>query len=127
MTSSGPPQLWREPAQPDEKCKNTMKDDEGGSTLSWADAQEQFSLEAGAMSQGSGGSPVNFLDPETCDDILKDLRRADGFLFVGGMLSRIACSCFVFLLNSLVTSSFREGGVLPCYVLKCSLVCKNCV
>jgi len=31
------------------------------------------------MSQGSG-SPVNFLDPETCDDILKDLRREDGMV-----------------------------------------------
>jgi len=32
------------------------------------------------MSLGSGGSPVNFLDPETCDDILKDLRREGGTL-----------------------------------------------
>jgi len=31
------------------------------------------------MSQGSG-SPVTFLDPETCDDILKDLKNADGSL-----------------------------------------------
>jgi len=31
------------------------------------------------MSQESG-SPVNFLDTETCDDILKDLRGADGTL-----------------------------------------------
>jgi len=45
--------------------------------MSWADAQEQFSQEA--MSQGSG-SPVTFLNAETCDDILKDIRRADGKL-----------------------------------------------
>jgi len=52
-----------------------MKDDEGGSTLSWANAQEQFSLGAGPLSQGSGGSPVNFLDAENCDDIFQGLRR----------------------------------------------------
>jgi len=65
-TSPGPLQLWREEAQlnetstKDEKC-----------TLSWADAQEQFSL--GAMSQGFG-LPVTFLNPEACGDILKDLK-----------------------------------------------------
>jgi len=32
-----------------------------------------------AMSQGSG-SPINLLDPETCDGILQDLRGADGQL-----------------------------------------------
>jgi len=67
--SPGPPQLSREAAQPDEK-------EEG---MSWADAQEQFSLGAEAMSQGSG-SPINLLDPETCDGILQDLRRANGQL-----------------------------------------------
>jgi len=30
------------------------------------------------MNQGSDGSPVNFLDPATCDDILHDLQHADG-------------------------------------------------
>jgi len=29
------------------------------------------------MSQGSKGSPVLFLDPATCDDILADLRGKD--------------------------------------------------
>jgi len=52
-----------------------MSDDK--CTLSWADAQEQFSQ--GAMSQGSG-SPVIFLGAETCDDILKNFRGADGKL-----------------------------------------------
>jgi len=32
------------------------------------------------MSQGSEGSPVLFLDPAACDDILADLRGADGRL-----------------------------------------------
>jgi len=32
------------------------------------------------MSQGSDGSPVQFLDPATCDDILANLRGADGIL-----------------------------------------------
>jgi len=59
----------------------SMKNDEGTSTiLSWADAQEQFSAGAGPMSQGLGGSPFNFLDLNTCDTILQDLRRADGTL-----------------------------------------------
>jgi len=49
-------------------------------TLSWDEAQAQFSLGVEAMSQGSEGSPVQFLDPATCDDILADLRRADGSL-----------------------------------------------
>jgi len=31
------------------------------------------------MSQGSG-SPVTFFAPETCEDILKDLRGTDGTL-----------------------------------------------
>jgi len=47
--------------------------------LSWAEAQEQFSLGAEAMSQGSG-SPINLLDPETCDRNLQYLRGADGQL-----------------------------------------------
>jgi len=47
--------------------------------LSWADAQEQFSLGAEAMSQGSG-SPINFLDAVTCDDILANIRGPDGTL-----------------------------------------------
>jgi len=67
--SPGPPQLSREEPQPEEK--------EG--QLSWADAQEQFSLGAEAMSQGSG-SPVAFLDATTCEDILADIRRPDGTL-----------------------------------------------
>jgi len=32
------------------------------------------------MSQGSDGSPVQLLDPATCDDILADFRGADGRL-----------------------------------------------
>jgi len=32
------------------------------------------------MSQGCDGSPGNFLDPVTCDDILADLRGANGSL-----------------------------------------------
>jgi len=32
------------------------------------------------MSQGSGQSPVHFSDNDTCEDILKDLRREDGML-----------------------------------------------
>jgi len=47
--------------------------------MSWADSQEQFSLGAETMSQGSG-SPITFLDPITCNDIMADLRRADGQL-----------------------------------------------
>jgi len=47
--------------------------------LSWGDAQEQFSLGAEAMSQGSG-SPIAFLDPGTCDNILAYIRRPDGTL-----------------------------------------------
>jgi len=47
--------------------------------LPWADAQEQYSLGAEAMSQGSG-SPVTFLDTATCDDILADIRGPDGTL-----------------------------------------------
>jgi len=39
-------------------------------------AQEQFSLGAESMSQGSG-SPVNFLDTAACDDILQDIRVPD--------------------------------------------------
>jgi len=62
--------MRREEAQPDETSDDKC-------TLSWADAKEQFSQ--GAMSQGSG-SPVNFLDAETCDSILQDIRGADGKL-----------------------------------------------
>jgi len=32
------------------------------------------------MSQGSGGSPVNFMDNDTCENILKDPRREDDTL-----------------------------------------------
>jgi len=39
-----------------------------------------FSLGAEAMSQGSAGSPVLFLDPAACEDILADLRDVDGRL-----------------------------------------------
>jgi len=67
--SPGPPQLLREEPQPEKK--------EG--QLSWADAQEQFSLGAEAMSQGSG-SPLTFLETSTCDDILADIRQPDGTL-----------------------------------------------
>jgi len=70
-TSPGPPQLRREEAQPDE---TSMKDK---GTLSWAEAQEQYSQ--GDMSQSSG-SPVNFLDAETCENLLQDIRGADGKL-----------------------------------------------
>jgi len=45
--------------------------------MSWADAQASFSL--GAFSEGSG-SPVAFIDAETYNNILADLRRADGQL-----------------------------------------------
>jgi len=45
--SPGPPQLWRELAQQDGKWQEEIKSDEGGSTLFWADAQEQFSLGRG--------------------------------------------------------------------------------
>jgi len=72
-SSPGPPQLWRK-AQQDEG----PTDAPGTSTLSWDEAQAQFSLWAEGMSQGSDGSPVNFLDPATCDDILHNLRHADG-------------------------------------------------
>jgi len=33
----------------------------------WDDAQEDFSRGAGPMSRGSDGSPVNFIDNDTCD------------------------------------------------------------
>jgi len=66
--SSGPPQLSREEAQPDDKDEDDM---------SWADAQASFSL--GACSQGSG-SPVAFMDATTCDNLLADQRGADGQL-----------------------------------------------
>jgi len=45
--------------------------------MSWADAQASFSQ--GACSQGSG-SPVAFMDAETFDHLLADLRGADGQL-----------------------------------------------
>jgi len=72
-TSSGPPQLWREEAQPE----GTSAIDEGA--LSWDEAHAQFGLGAGPMSQGSG-SPVNLIENETCDEILQGLRGADGQL-----------------------------------------------
>jgi len=46
----------------------------------WDDAQAAFSQGAEAMSQGSAGSPVLFLDPAACEDILADLRGEDGRL-----------------------------------------------
>jgi len=68
-----PPHPWHE-AQQDEGPTD------GPDTLSWDDTQAQFSLGAEAMSQGSEGSPVLFLDPAACDDILADLRGADEHL-----------------------------------------------
>jgi len=59
--SPGPPQLLREEAQPEVKDHS----------MSWEDAQASFSL---GVSQGSG-SPLTFLDPNMCDDILADIRR----------------------------------------------------
>jgi len=44
------------------------------------DAQAQFSQGAEAMSQGSEGSPVLFLDPAACNNILANLRGEDGCL-----------------------------------------------
>jgi len=51
--------------------------DEG--TLSWDEAQAKFGLRAGPMSKGSG-SPVAFLDAETCDQLIQDLRGVEGQL-----------------------------------------------
>jgi len=48
--------------------------------LPWDAAQAQYSQGAEAMSQGSIGSPVLFLDPAACEDILADLRGEDGCL-----------------------------------------------
>jgi len=45
--------------------------------MTWDDAQASFSR--GAVSQESG-SPLTFLDPSTCDDILADIRQPDGTL-----------------------------------------------
>jgi len=68
--SPGPPLLGREAPQ-----------DEGPTdTPSWDEAQAMFSQGAEAMSQGSAGSPVLFLDPAACEDILADLRGKDGRL-----------------------------------------------
>jgi len=72
-SSPGPPQLRREEAQPEE----TSTKDEG--TLSWDEAQAQFGLGAGPMSQGSG-SLVAFFDAEICDQLIQDLRGVDGKL-----------------------------------------------
>jgi len=55
--SPGPPQLWREAALAEGPTH--------APTLSWDDAQAEFSLGAETMSQGSGGSPVNFMDLAT--------------------------------------------------------------
>jgi len=68
--SPGPPQLWRD-AQQNEGPSDALD------ILSLDEAQAQFSLGAEAMSQGSEGSPVLFLDPAACEDILADLRGAD--------------------------------------------------
>jgi len=38
--------------------------------LPWDDAQEEFSRGAGPMSQTSDGSPINFINNETCKNIL---------------------------------------------------------
>jgi len=43
----------------------------------WDTAQAQFSQGSEAMSQGSAGSPVLFLDSAACEDILADLRGKD--------------------------------------------------
>jgi len=43
--------------------------------LSWDEAQAEYSQGAEAMSQGSAGSPVLFLYPAACEDILADLRK----------------------------------------------------
>jgi len=68
--SPGPPLLWREAQQ-----------DEGPTDMpSWDVAQAEYSQGAKAMSQGSAGSPVLFLDPAACDDVLADLRGDDGCL-----------------------------------------------
>jgi len=67
----GPPQPRREEEQKEE---TSAKDEE---TLSWDEAQAQFGLGAGPMSQGSG-SPVAFFDAETCDMLIQDLRGVDG-------------------------------------------------
>jgi len=45
--------------------------------MAWDDARASFSR--GAGSPGSG-SPITFLDPSTCDDILADIRGPDGTL-----------------------------------------------
>jgi len=68
--SPGPPLLGRKAPQ-----------DEGPTDMpSWDEAQATYSLGAEAMSQGSTGSPVLFLDPAACEDILADLRGEDGLL-----------------------------------------------
>jgi len=71
-TSSGPPQLWGEEAQKEGTSKND-------GTESWDEAQAQFGLGAGPMSQGSG-SPVAIFDAETCDQLIQNLRGVDGKL-----------------------------------------------
>jgi len=71
--STGPPLLWREAQQAEGPT-------DGPDTLSWDDAQAQYSQGAEAMSQGSEGSPFLFLDPAACDYILADLRGEDGRL-----------------------------------------------
>jgi len=47
---------------------------------SWDVAQAEYSQGAEAMSQRSAGSPVLFLDPAACEEILADLRGEDGQL-----------------------------------------------
>jgi len=46
----------------------------------WDAAQAEYSLGEEAMSQGSAGSPVLFLDLAACKEILADLRGEDGNL-----------------------------------------------
>jgi len=48
--------------------------------LPWDAAQAQYSQGAEAMSQGSAGSLVLFLDLAACEDILADLRGENGWL-----------------------------------------------
>jgi len=66
---TGTPQLWHKAQQ-----YEGPTDAPDTSTLSWDDAQAQFSLGAEAMSQGSEGWPALFMDPVAFDEILADLR-----------------------------------------------------
>jgi len=68
--SPATPLLWREAQQ----------DEEPTDTPTWDVAQAAYSQGAEAMSQGSAGSPVLFLNPAACEDILADRRGEDGRL-----------------------------------------------